>query len=106
VFGPRSQIEKKTSRNAYESFDTASLDFVFIDAQHYYEAVREDPDLWRDTVKGGGIIGGHDYLDGEFDTGMFGVKQAVKEWSEAYGYDVLVTRESPYSSWFVVKPGV
>jgi hypothetical protein len=36
-------------------------DFVFIDAGHSYEAVRQDIELWADKVRPGGWLGGHDY---------------------------------------------
>jgi len=38
-----------------------SLDFVFIDANHYYEGVKNDLDAWLPKVKDSGIIAGHDY---------------------------------------------
>lgn len=36
-------------------------DFVFIDAGHSYEAVRQDIALWAPKVRPGGWFGGHDY---------------------------------------------
>ena len=41
--------------------EDGSLDFVFIDADHSYEAVRRDIDAWRSKVRAGGWLGGHDY---------------------------------------------
>lgn len=38
-----------------------SLDFVYIDANHAYDAVLEDLRLWAPKVKVGGVISGHDY---------------------------------------------
>jgi predicted O-methyltransferase YrrM len=38
-----------------------SCDFVFIDADHTYEAVRADIAAWRSKVKAGGILAGHDW---------------------------------------------
>lgn len=38
-----------------------SLDFVFIDANHAYDAVKDDLNAWFTKVKRGGIIAGHDY---------------------------------------------
>lgn len=35
--------------------------FVFIDAGHSYDAVREDIKAWRSKVRPGGWFGGHDY---------------------------------------------
>lgn len=38
-----------------------SLDFVFVDADHHYEAVRSDIEHWWPKVRPGGWFGGHDY---------------------------------------------
>jgi predicted O-methyltransferase YrrM len=38
-----------------------TLDFVFIDADHSYAAVRKDIAAWRSKVRPGGWFGGHDY---------------------------------------------
>lgn len=38
-----------------------SLDFVFIDANHVYDAVIEDLTTWSPKVRPGGLIAGHDY---------------------------------------------
>ena len=37
------------------------LDFVFIDADHRYEAVLADIAAWRPHVRPGGWLMGHDY---------------------------------------------
>ncbi|KKL73401.1 hypothetical protein LCGC14_2075290 [marine sediment metagenome] len=38
-----------------------SLDWVYIDAHHSYQAVTEDLEAWFPKVKLGGVIAGHDY---------------------------------------------
>lgn len=53
-----------------------SLDFVFIDGTHTYQAVKEDIANWLPKVKTGGLICGHDYCE-VFDNG--GVVKAVRE---------------------------
>lgn len=50
-----------TSVEGSKQFADASLDFVYIDANHSYEAVKEDIAIWRPKVRAGGFIGGHDY---------------------------------------------
>ncbi len=39
----------------------ATADVVFIDADHTYDATRENIRLWRDKLKPGGLLAGHDY---------------------------------------------
>jgi len=103
-FGDRSLILRKTSKDASEFFEVGSLDFVYIDAQHHYEAVSEDLEFWTNKVRAGGVIAGHDYLNGQLESGRYGVKKAVDEWAERARLQVHATREGPYPSWFVIKP--
>lgn len=50
-----------TSWEVAAQFEEASVDFVFIDADHIYEHVKKDVLAWLPKVKPGGIIAGHDY---------------------------------------------
>jgi hypothetical protein len=59
----------------------ATMDFVFIDADHSYEAVAADIDAWRSKVKPGGLLSGHDYGHSRFP----GVKKAVDERFDVVG---------------------
>ena len=52
------------STEASSMFEDNSLDAVFIDANHSYEAVLDDLASWFPKVKPGGKIAGHDYLPG------------------------------------------
>lgn len=51
------------------------FDLVFIDANHMYESVKEDIDVWLPTIRAGGVICGHDYASPIHP----GVRQAVDE---------------------------
>jgi len=53
---------KMTSLDALSLFEDNSLDFVYIDALHTYEGIKNDIIKWMPKVKVGGILGGHDYL--------------------------------------------
>jgi predicted O-methyltransferase YrrM len=64
------ELIKGFSRDAAKNFKDNSLDFVFIDANHSFEAVIEDIAIWTKKVKPGGIISGHDFWNS----------------SEGYGY--------------------
>jgi predicted O-methyltransferase YrrM len=62
------------STEVANQFEDESLDTVFIDATHTYEAVKEDIKVWYPKVKKGGILAGDDYV-----TAWPGVIKAVKE---------------------------
>lgn len=68
---------RMTSEQASKQFEDNSLDAVFIDAQHEYEPVKQDLELWYPKVKSNGIFCGHDYYNG-----WPGVEQAVNEFGE------------------------
>lgn len=70
---------RDTSLNVSKKFEDESLDFVFIDASHEYEDVKNDILAWLPKVKPGGILAGHDYYpEGCYDW-FPGVKKAVNE---------------------------
>ncbi len=68
-------ILRKTSTEASKEFLDGVFDFVYLDACHKYDFVKEDIKNWFPKIKVGGVIGGHDYED----KGKFGVKKAVHE---------------------------
>ncbi|MDD3896450.1 MAG: class I SAM-dependent methyltransferase [Candidatus Peribacteraceae bacterium] len=56
---------KKRSEEAARFFEDESLDFVYIDALHDYQSVKDDIHYWLPKIKKGCFIGGHDYETGE-----------------------------------------
>ena len=68
---------KMSSMDAVVKFKDNSVDFVFIDADHSYEAVKQDILAWYPKVKPGGILAGHDYYLDNPTWG--GVYKAVNE---------------------------
>jgi len=107
-YGDRSKIWRLTSVEAAQRVTDRSLDFVYIDARHDYESVKEDLNAWYDKVKPGGIFAGHDYVDGMLPQGDFGVKSAVDEFFAEKGVFVRGT-EGPsavemFPSWIVEIP--
>jgi hypothetical protein len=122
-FEDRAIMVRATSEIAADMFNDNSLDFVYIDANHAYDYVVQDIELWYPKVKKGGFICGHDYLgldwyddpnysdnnkdkfiwgtDGTY-MGVFGVNPAVDEFCEKNGYELRVTSEW-LGSWYVKK---
>jgi predicted O-methyltransferase YrrM len=64
---------RMTSIEASKEFNDGQLDFVFIDASHKYEDVKQDIIHWLPKVKVGGTLGGDDIK------AFKGVKRAVDE---------------------------
>lgn len=62
--------------------ENKSLDFVFIDAQHDYQSVKNDIGWWLPKIKDGGFISGHDY-----EPNFPGVVVAVNEKFEDFKTD-------------------
>lgn len=56
------------SKKASKQIKNNSLDIVFIDANHTYDSVKEDINLWLPKVKEGGILCGHDFRIKHFGT--------------------------------------
>lgn len=73
----RAIIVRKDSLTAAKDFEDNSLDFVFLDADHTYEAVKADIDAWHPKIKEGGILCGHDYAHPDYLD--WGVDKAVDE---------------------------
>ena len=65
---------RMTTNEAVHLFKDESLDGVFIDADHSYEAVKKDIDDWMPKVRKCGILAGHDYIQT-----FSGVVKAVNE---------------------------
>jgi hypothetical protein len=59
--GQRAELIEKKSTVAVESFEIESIDFVFIDGNHSFEAVYEDLHVWYKRLKPNGLFSGHDF---------------------------------------------
>jgi hypothetical protein len=71
---------KDTSLNAVKTIVDGSLDFVYIDGDHTFDACISDLVAWAPKVKIGGIVAGHDYVQRY----MFGVIEAVNAYTRAH----------------------
>ena len=69
-------VHDTPSIEASKLFEDNSLDFVLIDADHSYQAVKEDLRAWVPKVKPGGVIAGDDYASPTHP----GVRRAVDEY--------------------------
>jgi hypothetical protein len=83
--GDRAKVIRKPSIEAAKDIPDASLDFVFIDADHSYEGCKADIEVWLPKIKPGGMICGHDYNNTEYP---FGVDRAVDEFCAGRALDL------------------
>jgi predicted O-methyltransferase YrrM len=79
------------------TFDNESIDLVFVDADHEYEAVKADIAAWWPKVKHGGVLAGHDY-----DPGWPGVERAIRACFAPLGLTATVAVGG--AVWCVRKP--
>jgi hypothetical protein len=66
-----------------EEIKDGSIDAVFIDGDHSYEAVSKDLPFWWKKLRNGGWLLGDDY-----DSGHLGTKKAVDEFSVKYNLKI------------------
>lgn len=74
-----------------------SLDFVFVDANHYYPHVKLDIEAWLPKLKPSGLMCGHDYDNKEYTFGA-DVKRAVDEIAKSLGKKVETGADY---TWFI-----
>lgn len=86
-FGNRVSTIRGWSPDVSINFADETLDFVYIDAEHTYDAVKLDIPAWWKKVRKGGIIAGHDYST----TNWPGVVQAVDEFAQQNNLKVFTT---------------
>lgn len=119
-FGNRVDFMRMLSREAAPIVDDGSLDFIYIDANHSYAAVRRDLDVWYPKLRLGGLMSGHDYFDARADKDLepifgnssaslskgeltsYGVKSAVDEFVKKHNLELQLTSEQ-FPTWFFSK---
>ncbi len=104
-------IIRETSMDALDYIPDGHLDFVFIDANHGYEHVKQDIEGWAKKVRSGGIVSGHDYYISRL--GSVSVIRAVDEYvAQNNNIDLKTTewdkdnpdKDSRQPCWYFIKP--
>jgi hypothetical protein len=81
------------SWDAAKEFENNSCYFVFIDAGHSYESVRQDLKAWYPKVKNNGIFAGHDLISKD-------IQRALIEFGRENNINSILQRNA---SWFLKK---
>lgn len=96
---PNAEFMRLPSMKAVHKFERDSLDFVYIDGNHYFMHISEDIYHWARKVKPGGIVAGHDYFISKWTH----VQPVVDAYAAAYGKQLFTTEEKKYPSWWFIK---
>jgi len=106
-------IIQKRSMDALSNFKDNSLDFVYLDAGHDFLNFTLDLHYWKDKVRFGGILAGHDYS--RFKSyKVIHVKAVLEAYMRSYLMLPVFTlsrrtdaiRRDLYGNWFWVKKEV
>ena len=108
---PKVDIHRSDSLRAAASFEDQSLDMVYIDADHSYEAVLADLIAYGPKLKPDGVICGHDFVDlevlrmlkGRTSEDKFGVMEAVSTFSRRFGFKLIALAFETTPSFFLVR---
>lgn len=96
-FQDRCNIIRNFSVEAASLFDDESVDCIFLDGDHRYEAVLKDLEAWLPKLKNGGLMIGDDYW-------MTPVAAAVDQFFASRDIEVFFfTAKSGYKLWAVYK---
>lgn len=97
-FGNKVQFVRTSSTEAVEYFPDNILDAIFIDANHEFEYVLQDLNMWWPKVKNGGIMAGDDYW-------MEGVAKAVHFFADQYNLTVnfRIKNGTDYKIFYIKK---
>ncbi|MBF0269218.1 MAG: class I SAM-dependent methyltransferase [Alphaproteobacteria bacterium] len=104
--GRNVEILRMSSLDAAALVADVSLDYIYIDANHSFEAVTEDINAWWPKLKPDGVLMGHDYANhfAAMQAG-FGVVEAVNNFVLESGCAFIgITHETyPYPTFILAK---
>ena len=80
-----------------------SVDFVYIDAEHDYDSVKQDLSVWFPKVKVGGFLAGHDYNKKQFPGLVKAVWDFQKDVSESWSDKPMFLKTYVDTSFCFVK---
>lgn len=106
IYDQRSCLMKTWSEVGLTLFPDSFFDFIYIDSWHGYKPVKRDMGWWV-KLKPGGIFAGHDYVEyvisPKGEVWIFGVIQAVNEFSREKQIKIFTTQNENCKTWYCQK---
>jgi predicted O-methyltransferase YrrM len=82
------QLHRGLSTEKVSDFPDNYFDWIYIDTNHRYETTYEELMAYAPKMKPGGIIAGHDFINGNWVTSLrYGVREAVHEFCVKEGWE-------------------
>jgi hypothetical protein len=81
----RVQKLRQTSLAAAVTIQDGSLDMVYLDGDHRYEAVQRDLKAWLPKLKPRGLMCGHDFWPGNFDGTVAAITEVLGKPDRVFG---------------------
>lgn len=102
--GRECKVFRMFSADAVKEFPDKHFDWVFIDANHSYEACLEDLRLWAPKVSDDGLLCGHDFaVHGAARAAKYGVVDAVKEFVKESGFGLAALTIEHFPTYVIAK---
>lgn len=102
--GRECRVLRKFSADAVKEFEDGFFDWVFIDANHSYEACLEDLRLWAPKVAPDGLILGHDFAaHASARNAKYGVVEAVETFTRETGYLLAAITVEHFPTFVIAK---
>jgi hypothetical protein len=102
------KIHRALSLNAVSEFVNEYFDFIYIDSVHDYETTLAELFAYAPKVRNDGFLAGHDYLVGNWNSGMrYGVIEAVHEFVHGNDWELaaITVNYSEFPSFALRKRG-
>ena len=101
---PRVTIHRATSAAVASTFPAQYFDFVYIDGDHRYEAVRRDLQLYDHKLTEQGMFLGDDFCEhGVFENAEYGVISAVNKFMKRTGERTLILNHEINSFFALIR---
>lgn len=99
------QLNRGYSTERAADFPDRYFDWIYIDTNHSYRTTYEELRAYAPKMKPGGIIAGHDFVTGNWLSGLrYGVREAVHEFCVEYRWEfVFITMEIGDNPSFAIR---
>lgn len=83
-------VYRYDSTMARLNYQKGYFDFIYIDADHRYESVKQDLQMWSELLSENSLLCGHDYGNEVFT----GVKKAVDEFLIENNFEMIILNQN------------